>query len=1196
VVNSDQTTLTREAVEPVIRAISKTPSPKEGFTTLAGREMYCIPQFDAMPPFLMSIASDSDLWMYVSSTGALTCGRRSPEMCLFPYETDDRLHHLRGITGPITLIREDDATEVWEPFAGLIDSTIVSRNLYKSTIGNEVVFEETHHGLGLTFRYGWQNCDAFGFVRTATLINHSAHRSRSFEMIDGLLNVMPPGVQLGVQQGSSCLADAYKVCELDRATKLGVFSLNSLVTDRAEPAESLRANLVWCRGLSPFRATLSAGSIESFRRGRPVAAECKLRGQRGSYLVSAAIELKPGQALSWDIVADVGRTQQQVSKALKMLESDASPIPMLRESLESSRDNLARIVAANDGLQATADAKMSVHHFANVLFNTMRGGAFADGGKIRRADFIRSVQTRNKPVASKYVALLAQLPEQVSPAQLIEQLRRACDPSLLRLGYEYLPVTFGRRHGDPSRPWNSFNIQLRDENGSQVIAYQGNWRDIFQNWEALCTSFPEYITSIIAKFVSASTADGFNPYRVTHEGIDWEVPEPNHPWSNIGYWGDHQIVYLTRLLELSERFQPGTLAELLASPNFSYASVPYRIKPFANTVNDCRNTIEFEAGLHRRIEAESKEMGTDAKLLRGVDGAVLHVSLMEKLLVPVLAKMGSFVIGGGIWMHTQRPEWNDANNALAGYGLSVVTLCYMQRHVQLIRRVLESTSLPTHAISCEVANWLRSTLGVLQRNLGLTNTDSVDPAARMTLLSQLGGVSCDYRRQLYQTGIGQPVPVSAVELRDLLALCETFIAHTIRLNERPDGLFHSYNLIHFSEDKKTARVRHLPLMLEGQVAAISSGLLTPERIVNMVESLYTSELYRADQHSFTLYPDRSTKSFLEKNIARGEDVSRIRLLRSMLACGDFRVVALDGTGRVRFHADLSNDAALQRRLDEVARDPAWHDAVAADRTAVSDLYESVFEHHSFTGRSGSMFGYEGLGSIYWHMVAKLVVAVQEVCIAAERAGKPQALLGRLHACYDRVRSGLGFNKSARDYGAFPTDPYSHTPAHAGARQPGMTGQVKEEIISRMGEFGVRIEQGQIRFSPTMLHAAEFSQSPSQFRYYPLNQSRASIDLPSGALAFTFCQVPVVYQTAQNAGIVLTRDDGERVAIDGDQLSARDSSEIFNRSGRIVRIDVAVMASQLRNGGQKLNGAPSPIPVDINGNGCGYAHGAKTCVE
>jgi hypothetical protein len=32
-------------------------------------------------------------------------------------------------------------------------------------------------------------------------------------------------------------------------------------------------------------------------------------------------------------------------------------------------------------------------------------------------------------------------------------------------------------------------------------------------------------------------------------------------------------------------------------------------------------------------------------------------------------------------MNTQRPEWNDANNALVGKGLSVVTVAYLRRFI-----------------------------------------------------------------------------------------------------------------------------------------------------------------------------------------------------------------------------------------------------------------------------------------------------------------------------------------------------------------------------------------------------------------------------------------------------------------------------------------------------------------------------------
>ena len=63
--------------------------------------------------------------------------------------------------------------------------------------------------------------------------------------------------------------------------------------------------------------------------------------------------------------------------------------------------------------------------------------------------------------------------------------------------------------------------------------------------------------------------------------------------------------------------------------------------------------------------------------------------------------------------------------------------------------------------------------------------------------------------------------------------------------------------------------------------------------------------------------------------------------------------------------------------------------------------------------------------------------------------------------YYKVRSGLSFNKKPQIYGAFPADPYSHTPYLQGAKQPGMTGQVKEEILTHWNELGLFIENGTV---------------------------------------------------------------------------------------------------------------------------------------
>ena len=193
---------------------------------------------------------------------------------------------------------------------------------------------------------------------------------------------------------------------------------------------------------------------------------------------------------------------------------------------------------------------------------------------------------------------------------------------------------------------------------------------------------------MITLFLNASTADGYNPYRVTRNGIDWETPEPDDPWSNIGYWGDHQIIYLLRLLETAEQFYPGSLSEKLNNTIYAYADVPYRIASFEKICDNPRDTIAFATEAHDELMNQADKLGADGKLIKDAKGQVLQVSLIEKVLIPLLAKLTNFVPGGGIWLNTQRPEWNDANNALAGYGLSMVTTYYIRRYLEFLRGVL----------------------------------------------------------------------------------------------------------------------------------------------------------------------------------------------------------------------------------------------------------------------------------------------------------------------------------------------------------------------------------------------------------------------------------------------------------------------------------------------------------------------------
>ena len=180
-----------------------------------------------------------------------------------------------------------------------------------------------------------------------------------------------------------------------------------------------------------------------------------------------------------------------------------------------------------------------------------------------------------------------------------------------------MPLKFSRRHGDPSRPWNRFSINLRNEDdGSKILDYQGNWRDIFQNWEALVHAYPEFIEGMIFKFLNATTFDGYNPYRVFKDGFEWETIEPDNPWSYIGYWGDHQIIYLLKFLEFLRAYYPEKLEDYFENDSFVYANVPYRIKPYDALLEDPKNTIDFDHEREERIGFKKNEIGGDGALLR----------------------------------------------------------------------------------------------------------------------------------------------------------------------------------------------------------------------------------------------------------------------------------------------------------------------------------------------------------------------------------------------------------------------------------------------------------------------------------------------------------------------------------------------------------------------------------------------------
>jgi hypothetical protein len=1120
-------------------------------------KFFKIRNIDTLRPFFMSIVSDSNHWLFIASNGGLTAGRKNSDYALFPYYTDDKITEAADITGSKTIFQvfSNGTIETWEPFSDRFTGRYqLTRNLYKNIFGNKIMFEEINHDLGLTFRYQWNSSNLFGFVKKSTLENTSTNNYK-IVLLDGIQNILPYGVHADLQNASSNLVDAYKRNELYPSSGIGIFALSAIIVDKAEPSEALKANIAWSAGLQRPIHLLSSLQLNAFRNRKALTPETDIKGEKGAYFVSEEISLEANSQKHWKIIANVNQNQSQVVLLNDSLKNIQKVEQEIEADIEAGTENLIALNTSADGIQSTGDILADARHFSNTLFNIMRGGIFDFNYQIDKKDLESYLLNANKEVYKAHKPLFAGLNESLNYNDLTASITKTGDADLTRLCTEYLPLKFSRRHGDPSRPWNKFSINTRSEiDGSKILDYEGNWRDIFQNWEALAHAFPEFMEGMIFKFLNASTFDGYNPYRVTKSGFDWETIEPDNPWSYIGYWGDHQVIYLLKFLEFSEACFPGKLCTHLNNASFVYAAVPYTIKPYNEILNNPKDTIEFDHHWDKKIIAQKEKIGSDGANLLINDHSIYRVTLHEKIMAMLLAKISNFIPGAGIWMNTQRPEWNDANNALVGNGVSMVTLYYLHRFIKFFSSVLKQTNDQNLSVSVELAVYFNSVNNVLIENKNKLAGEITD-RDRKIILDGLGWAASNYRTGIYKNGfLGNKTNLSLKTVENFLTLCSQYIEHTIVSNKRSDKLFHSYNLMTATENE--VAIEHLSEMLEGQVAVLTSGILSATEAVELLDSLRNSALYREDQNSYILYPNKSLPGFLKKNIISKDDATSSELIQQWVTEGNTAIIEQDVEGNYHFNGNFKNANDLKLALSGITEGNQAQ-LLKKEKQLLLDIFERVFNHKAFTGRSGTFFGYEGLGSIYWHMVSKLLLAVQECCITAVEAKETPKNIESLNAHYYNIKKGIGVHKSPKLYGAFPTDPYSHTPMHRGAQQPGMTGQVKEDILVQKRELGISVEHGKLYFKPYLL-AASPNEATTGITYKNVSGKNCTVNLEEGSLFFTCCQVPVIYKMQSTTAIKVFYTNGGSTEFENHCLDEITSNKIFSRTGEIEKIEVFIL--------------------------------------
>ena len=199
-------------------------------------------------------------------------------------------------------------------------------------------------------------------------------------------------------------------------------------------------------------------------------------------------------------------------------------------------------------------------------------------------------------------------------------------------------------------------------------------------------------------------------------------------------------------------------------------------------------------------------------------------------------------------MNTQRPEWNDANNALVGNGVSMVTLYYLRRFLKFVEGAFCKNPHPSFFVSTELRDFLPTCMrycGKAQNRLR-----KVLPGRPEKITDALGMVGSQYRGESTPVRLPERKPLSRSMNCWSLSIALQLAAQSIRAGKRDDGLFHAYNLVrfhgnelHVSTSKKCSKDRWRPwsagrfprrkvrsLMRSGKVRAVPAR---PEQLYTL---------------------------------------------------------------------------------------------------------------------------------------------------------------------------------------------------------------------------------------------------------------------------------------------------------------------------------------------------------------------------
>ena len=296
---------------------------------------------DKMAPFLMSVVSDSDAWLFVGSNGAFTAGRRSPDTALFPYQTVDKI--LRDPATGGARRRSSSRATATPPCGsrGRTPSASIGSpaTCTSGSTGRPCCSRRSNEDLGLRFVVSLAASDRFGLIRHAS----DRHRRGPVDVryLDGWHQVIPPGVdqdtyaRLATWPPPTCATSG---CPTSRSPSTR--STPPSPTGPSRPSRCAGGRLVGRPPAPGDPARRHAGSARSGAAARSRGAE--VRGEIGAYLVADAVRLAPLARHDWYTVGDTALDHAALLEIRELLRDAGAA----RAALEAAIDGEPRVSGA----------------------------------------------------------------------------------------------------------------------------------------------------------------------------------------------------------------------------------------------------------------------------------------------------------------------------------------------------------------------------------------------------------------------------------------------------------------------------------------------------------------------------------------------------------------------------------------------------------------------------------------------------------------------------------------------------------------------------------------------------------------------------------------------------------------------------------------------------------------------------------